>query len=64
MPPADRKASIERVDNGWILVFWTRDRSEMTERREVYTNLNDVFGRVQALFFPAPLNLPATETGD
>jgi len=64
MSPADRKASIERVDNGWILVFWTRDRSEMTERREVYTNLQDVFGRVQALFFPAPLNLPATETGD
>jgi hypothetical protein len=59
MSPADRKASIERVDNGWILVFWTRDRSEMTERREVYTNLNDVFGRVHRLLLPNTLNLPA-----
>jgi hypothetical protein len=64
MTPSDRKASIEECDNGWLLTYWTRDKSEQTQRREVFQSDGQLFQRLREIYGRVPLNLPATRTGD
>lgn len=50
MVAADKRAVIQRCDNGWVLCYWTRNRSEMSEHREVFTAMSALFGRLEQVF--------------
>lgn len=63
-PAATRTATLEQCDNGWVLTFWTRDRSDMTQRREVFTADGQLFQRIREVFGRSAPNPPATNTGD
>lgn len=56
MIAADRRATIERADNGWTLVYWSRDRATMTERREVFTAFPALVRRLAEVFGPVDVH--------
>jgi len=65
MIAADRRLTIERADNGWVLDYWTRDRSTMTQRREVFTGYLLLLQRLgEVMGIDQPSRQPAANTGD
>jgi hypothetical protein len=61
MTPSDRKASIEECDNGWLLTYWTRDKSEQTQRREVFQSDGQLFQRIREIYGRVP-GIPVSQT--
>lgn len=63
MIAADRRVLIERADNGWVLDYWTRDRSTMTQRREVFTGYLRLLQRLSEVLGQTGEPLPVTDDG-
>lgn len=63
MIAADRRVLIERSDNGWVLDYWTRERSAMTHCREVFTGYLRLLQRLSEVLGQTGEPLPVMDDG-